>query len=79
MYWEKEDYELELLELTFAHTFMATVRVGKEDLTVMVDLDFSDSEKNPNDLTIREIKQMAFDLAHEEVLEEQKELTESNA
>ncbi len=79
MYWEKEDYELELLELTFAHTFMATVRVGREDLTVMVDLDFSDSEKNPNDLTIREIKQMAFDLAHEEVLEEQKELVESNA
>lgn len=77
MYWEKEDYELELLELTFAHTFMATVRVGKEDLTVLVDLDFSDSEKNPDDLTLREIKQMAFDLAHKEVLEEQAESAEA--
>ena len=55
---------------------MATVVVGPENATVMVDIDLTGSMNRVDDLTVKEIKRLAFERANEEVQEEEKELAE---
>ena len=71
MYYDIENFQLELVEFNARDILMATVAVGPENATVMVDIDLTDSMNRVDDLTVKEIKRLAFERTNEEVQEEE--------
>ena len=68
MYYQEKDFEVDSLEMAGSILY-AKVIVGREDLYHKVKIDFSNDVRSPNDLTLREVKELACTLASKELAE----------